>query len=67
MQTASILFVVSVLIINIITENNLGELMNFYFPARIGTFEVCPTAQTNPKQTSKEPILPTLHLDTYSP
>lgn len=28
-------------------------------PARIGTFGVCPTAQPDPLQTSKEPILPT--------
>ena len=28
-------------------------------PARIGTFGVCPTTRPNPKQTPKEPILPT--------
>lgn len=28
-------------------------------PAHIGTFGVCPTAQPDPQQTPKEPILPT--------
>jgi len=29
------------------------------FPPHIGTFAVCPTAQADPQQTPKEPILPT--------
>lgn len=32
-------------------------------PAHIGTFGVCPTTRPNPKQTPKEPILPTRSKD----
>lgn len=32
-------------------------------PTHIGTFGVCPNAQPDPKQTPKEPILPTRNKD----
>ncbi len=32
-------------------------------PTRIGTFGVCPSAQPDPQQTPKEPILPTRNKD----
>lgn len=32
-------------------------------PAHIGTFGVCPTTRHDPRQTPKEPILPTRNKD----